>query len=163
MRGTRDCGRKPAHDLRTALAVCALAALSGCGGDPPEGGKELPRSSASGKVTFDGQPIPAGSVTFMHADSGTYANYPFEDGEYESTSGDGPVIGKNTVIVVGMDQPNGTPMWGGTWSREVEITGDAFEQDFDVKKSETKPYVAPKPVNDPGSAGDGEEKPIYEQ
>jgi hypothetical protein len=145
------------------LGACLLATFSGCGQEPAEGGKDHPRASASGKVTFDGQPIPSGSVTFMHAESGTYANCPIEDGEYESESGDGPIIGKNTVTVVGVDGPNGTQLWGGAWSQQVDITGDTFEQSFDVKKSETKPYVAPKPVNDPGSAGDGEEKPIYEQ
>lgn len=144
-----------------APALFLLAALSGCSSDPGEGSQERARTSASGTAMFDGKPIPSGSVTFLHTESGTYANCPIHDGKYASVSGEGPVIGSNLTSVVGLQEPHGTPLWGGVWSQQVEITSDSFKQNFDIKPADTKPYVAPKPVNDPGSAGD-EDKPLYE-
>lgn len=154
-------GRIAQMELGCLILAGAISGLSGCG-DAPAGSKERQRASASGKVTFDGQPIAAGGVGFQHSESGNSVSCLITNGTYESASGEGPFLGKNTVTVSGSDGPNGTPLWSGAWSREVEITGDTFAQDFDVKKSDTKPYKPPKagPV-DPGAAGD-EEKPLNE-
>lgn len=130
-----------------------LIGTSGCGA-APAGGNARPQATASGKVTFDGQPVPSGSIAFRHEESGNTAECMISDGAYESESGAGPLIGKNTVSIVGLDGPGGKPLWGGAWSREVDVQGDTFTQDFDVKKSETKKV---KVIDD-----EGEEKPLYE-
>jgi hypothetical protein len=138
------------------LGAAMLAGVSGCSSDPAEGGKDNPRASASGSVTFNGQPIPAGSVTFTHLDSGTYSTCPIDDGTYENESGDGPLIGKNVVTVVGLEAAGGKPQWSGAWSKEVDIAGDTFEQNFEVQSDEVKPY---KDLNQPGEVD--EDAPLY--
>jgi hypothetical protein len=140
------------------VAALCVPVISGCSGSSAEGNVEQNRASASGKATFKGAPIPAGSVVFLHVDSGTYSNCPISDGSYESESGDGPVHGKNTVNIVGLEGENGKPLWSGVWSHEVTVEGDDFSQDFDVKAEEVKPY---KEVRKPDEVN--EDAPLYEQ
>jgi hypothetical protein len=91
-------------------ACCALACcLPGCGGAPAEKGVK-PRVEASGKVTFDGQPIPAGTVTFLNHESGNSAECPISDGVYECDSDAGPNPGRNTVMVVAKESETSNPM-----------------------------------------------------
>lgn len=135
------------------LFVSSAAGLGGCGGATGEGATDHPRASASGTVTFDGKPVPAGSVQFTHLDTGIYSNCPIDEGTYENESGQGPVIGKNTVTITGLDGENGKQLWSGAWSREVDVTGEAFEQNFEVKADEVQPYK---------DIGMDEEKPLYE-
>ena len=144
------CGRW--HCAAIWLGTSILMAATGCGGDPGEGAKENPRASAYGSVKFDGNPIPSGSVVFTHPETGNQSVCPIEDGTYENESGDGPVIGKNMVNIIGMDGPDGKSLWSGTWSREVTIEGDSFEEEFEVKQDEVKPYKV---------TGMDEEAPLY--
>lgn len=79
--------------MRFALlvAVPLLAAL-GCGG-----GAEPTRYVVSGSVTYGGQPVPKGFVTFEPDDSqgnsGPGGGAPIENGRYRTTSEAGVVGG----------------------------------------------------------------------
>jgi hypothetical protein len=60
--------------LRAAAAAAALFAAAGCGGGT---------GSVSGEVTYDGQPVKTGYVSFTPADGkGTAAAGPITDGRY---------------------------------------------------------------------------------
>jgi hypothetical protein len=120
------------------LVAAVLAGASGCG-ETGAGAVKRPRAAASGKVEFDGKPIPAGSVVFLHLDSGIYSTCPISNGSYKSVRGDGPIAGKNVVSVIGLEAADGKPLWGGAWSREVEVQGATFHEDFKVKPDDVKP------------------------
>lgn len=148
----RWMGRVPVGGIMSILGALVLAAACGCGGAAGEGSVDNPRASASGTVTFDGKPIPSGSVQFTHLDTGIYSNCLIDGGTYKSERGAGPVIGRNTVTISGLDGVNGKPLWSGPWAREVQITGDSFEQNLEVKADEVKPYK---------DIGMDEENPLY--
>ncbi len=67
------------------LACAASSAIIGCGGESVPAGRE--RVSAYGKVSFDGKPVPAGSVSFLHTASGNSGYCPIVNGEYEEEDG----------------------------------------------------------------------------
>ena len=56
----------------------------------------------------------------------------------------------------GLESEGGKPQWSGVWSQQVEVTGETFEQTFDVKETEVKPY---KPLLKEGEAD--EDAPLY--
>jgi hypothetical protein len=89
------------HYNRTAWVALAALAVTGCGGDG------LDRYPVSGTVTFDGKPVEFGAIFFeptMSAGAIAPTVYlPVRDGKYDA--GDkGPVKGKYTVTVGGMDE-----------------------------------------------------------
>jgi hypothetical protein len=144
--GARCCGL-----LLTAVIV---AGLTGCaGGDAGELAEDHQRATASGAVKFKGQPIPAGSVVFTNHETGIQSTCPISEGAYESESGAGPVYGKNTVNIVGLESEGGKHQWSGKWSRDVTIDAETFQQDFEVKEEEVQPYK---------DIGMDEEAPLYE-
>lgn len=124
--------RMAAPGLSLLLACC----LSGClgGVEPPK----TPRVDASGKVDFDGQPLPAGTVTFLHHDTGHMAICMIKDGYYESESGEGPNPGTNTVTIMGKETADGYPMWQRPWTKDVQVGEEDFAEDFSIKSSEVK-------------------------
>lgn len=149
-----SCGvrfRRAARAVR-GLAVLAVVAISGCGGEKGELSSEYQRAAASGSVKFKGQPIPAGTVVFTNVENGIQSTCPIDDGEYESASGDGPVYGKNTVNVIGLEAEGGKALWSGVYNRDVTISGDSFQQEFDVKEDEVQPFK---------DIGMDEEAPLY--
>jgi hypothetical protein len=94
---------------RTAVTLLALLALAaGCG---PGHGMDLGR--VRGKVTFRGEPVRYGFITFMpDADAGTIGPPAMstisEDGSYALTTqdaDDGTVVGSHRVAIIALD-PN---------------------------------------------------------
>jgi len=59
------------------LALCAV--LSGCGGPKYKGDKQYP---LAGDVTFDGQPVDLGSISFMPQGKGRSTGGVIKDGKY---------------------------------------------------------------------------------
>ncbi len=113
-----------------------LLTLAGCGGGGSDG---KPRASASGKAMFDGKPIPAGFVVFTHKDSGTVASCPISEGEYSSVSGEGPLIGANTVTISALDKVDGQPLFGGGKTIEVNVEASGYTGDVTVAADEVLP------------------------
>lgn len=109
----------------SAVAVVlsiALAMVSGCNSHDPDRPK---LGKVSGKVTYKGQPVTKGSVTFTPAsgkggETGQVASGQIEpDGSYELTTfntGDGAILGQHIVTVqalvgdsdAGKMKPDGT-------------------------------------------------------
>ena len=123
----------------TALYL-AVFAVSGCGGS--DGKPSKPRATASGKATFDGKPIPAGFVTFIHKESGTSASCPISEGEYESVSGEGPLIGDNAVTVSALDKVDGQPLFGGGKPMDVKVEASGYTGDVTLTAEDVKPVAA---------------------
>jgi len=119
------------------LACAAFSAVIGCGGESVPAGRE--RMSASGKVTFEGNPVPAGGVLFMHKESGNNGYCTIVNGAYTEEDGQGPVVGENTVTVTGLDMVDGKPLWGGSYSKDVTITKDGFKEDFAIVAADVQP------------------------
>ncbi|MEX1231190.1 MAG: hypothetical protein WEB58_13170 [Planctomycetaceae bacterium] len=102
---------------RLAPALCGLLILSifGCGG---EEGRGLPKSPVSGKVTFNGETLPDGTITFIHQ-SGDISAVSFgADGLYQLDVAEG----KNEILVKSADiTGGGTAGADGNRSEGMEI------------------------------------------
>lgn len=128
------------------LLAGLLSSLSwGCGA-ADEGPK---RYQISGKVTYDGKPIPKGKIYFepdsSQGNSGPQAGADIVDGEYETPTGKGVVGGPHRVRITGTDGvetqmegellPDGKPLFA-----PYETTYDFPKEDgahsFEVPKSE---------------------------
>lgn len=123
------------------VVACLALGLSGCGGAAGDG-KASPRVNASGKAEVDGKPIPAGTVTFLHIETGNMAVCPINGGRYASESGQGPNPGINSVIIDARETADGNPMWAKNWTEQnVQVADGAdFTKDFNVTGSEMKPF-----------------------
>ena len=75
--------------------VLAVAASIGCG--PPE----AERASVKGKVSYQGNPIADGSITFFPsgATKGKPAGTEIVNGEYTLSAADGPLVGEARVEI----------------------------------------------------------------
>ena len=80
--------------MKTYYALLLLCAL-GCGG----GGAD--RASVAGTVTYEGQPIAAGSIAFIPVDaaSGPTAGATIENGRYTIDAAQGPAPGAHRVEI----------------------------------------------------------------
>lgn len=130
-----------------ALTVMVLG-MMGCGT-----GEEGPaRYPVSGSVTYDGQPVPRGTVAFepdsSKGNNGPAVVAPIQDGRYETASGAGTVGGPHLVRIEGFDGqpttlPDGMAMPDGKklfpdFSTTAELPNEAATQDFDVPVSTPK-------------------------
>ena len=95
--------------VRLAAALCSVAllmGLPGCSG----GAKQAATGKVSGKVTYEGKPVEAGSITFIPISEGTSADTGVaikpaggtikSDGSYVLTTyqdGDGAVVGRHKI------------------------------------------------------------------
>lgn len=121
-----------------SAGLAMLALVAGCGGGGgAEGGR--PRASASGKVSFDGKPVPAGFVVFTHTESGSTSECPITEGEYESESGKGPIVGDNTVAVTALDKVDGNPLFGGSKPTSVKVEAGGYTGDFNIAAADVSP------------------------
>jgi hypothetical protein len=99
-------GRHRVYSLLSAT-VSGLMVM-GCSGAPAD---DLPREAIAGKVTMDGQPLPAGTILFSpagkQADAVASATGPIENGEFSIPRERGPVPGDYKVSISHTDQPEG--------------------------------------------------------
>jgi hypothetical protein len=139
------------------LVVVGLLGLSAAG--PAGCGSDRPKTAVvKGKVTFNGKPVPHGTVLFVPVTPGTSATGEIgPDGTYSLTTfkkGDGALLGKHKVVVVAMDEkPGAPPVEGylpppivpdkysspGTTDLEAEVREGENKMDFDLKGALYKP------------------------
>lgn len=123
----------------------------GCGGGAPSG---PPRFDVQGAISFDGQPIQAGEITFVpdtsKGNSGPAANAKIENGRYTTVGrSKGVVGGPHRVRVIGFDGnakpeeelPFGMPLF------------PEYEMSFDLPKSATGDAPASLEIAVPKEAG----------
>jgi hypothetical protein len=97
----------------------------------------------SGKVTFQGKPIPAGWISFTpEAGKGAVRVCQIKDGVYDSSTGGDPAgihPGKNLVKIAGFDGKV-VPLWG-----QGKQIFNPIDDTFDVPLgSSTKDWVIPE-------------------
>jgi hypothetical protein len=90
-----------AKPLRRAavVVVAALIVLAGCGDKKPK------TAVVQGKVTYNGKPVPNGTINFIPADGPAATGEIGPDGSYRLTThkkGDGAVLGTHKVVIVAM-------------------------------------------------------------
>jgi hypothetical protein len=119
--------------LLGGAAVLALAA--GCSSEPP-------MAQISGTVTFNGQPVPAGWISFTpDATKGTVRVCQIKDGVYDSSKEGQPGVfpGKNLVKIAGFDGKK-IPLWG-----QGKQIFNPVDETFDVPAgTSTKDWVIPE-------------------
>jgi len=77
-------------------ALFCIGFITGCGG---ETGPE--RAEVEGEVTFDGQPVELGTISFESQDAkGSSAGGTIKDGRYHIPADKGPTIGRFKVKIV---------------------------------------------------------------
>jgi hypothetical protein len=85
----------------TVAVLLALVTLAGCGDGGPA------RFEVSGKVTYDGKPVPAGFIVFIPEDakgnSGPATTAGIEDGQFRTLPGKGTIGGPHIAAVYGFD------------------------------------------------------------
>jgi hypothetical protein len=119
-----------------AAVLLAIAFTAGCGDGGPK------RYRVSGKITANGQPIPAGVIFFdpdiMQGNDGPQGFASIKDGVYDtSETGRGAVGGPHIARVQGFDGKPGEElplgrMIYGEHEFRVDLPKEPFTKDFDL-------------------------------
>ena len=89
--------------VAAALVLIAVAAITGCGDDGPQ------RVQVSGEVSYNGQPVPVGTIVFTpdasKGNSGPQGAAAIRNGKYDTAADDGrnPVAGPTIVEISAYD------------------------------------------------------------
>ena len=128
--------------LSVPLAAFAFALVAaGCGGD---GSNRM-----SGKVTFNGKPVPAGKIYFTpdgsKGNSGPAGYAEIKDGEYDTSTGKGSVKGAVIVAIEGIDPGQAGAKEKGDTSGEATVKSlfGRYETKLDVTGATTKDFEVP--------------------
>jgi hypothetical protein len=146
---------------RVAVATLAVCLLAGCGG---EDGYDV-----SGKVTFQGNPVPAGQIYFTPDDSkgnsGATGYADIKDGEYDTAAEGGkPTAGGPMIVriegqdpsVPGEQQPGSAPgevtikTLFPTYETTAELPKEDATQNFDVPAEAAQRKDQPERPNTTG-------------
>jgi len=131
--------RFPSAAVWVVLCLLLPSGFVGCSGAEVDMGKN-PRITASGNIEFDGQPVLAGTVSFMNIETGYTADCKISGGSYESGSSDGPNPGENLVMVDAREKADGYSMWSTSWTKKVMVDESGFSEDFSITSDEVQPF-----------------------
>jgi hypothetical protein len=127
------------------VASLVLLVIAGCGGDKDTGPE---RYGVSGTVTFDGKPVPHGTIIFSpdssKQNSGPQGMAEINDGAFDTAKdGRGMVGGPHLVTISGLERaPTGAddaprPLFV-EHTTKVDLPKEPSTQTFDVPKSAAK-------------------------
>ena len=135
--------------------LAALVATAGCGG-----GEGPARYDVSGSVTYDGQPIPVGSITFLpdkaKGNNGAPGFAKIKEGKYDTRrEGKGPIGGPHVIEISGSDGVKPTDVLQGKSAdtprgKSADVPQGrplfpAYRTTLDLpKKAATQDFVVPK-------------------
>lgn len=126
--------------LASGIAVVAAFGLPGC----RPAAKGPARHAVSGRITFGGEPVPAGTIAF-EPDASAGNNGPagygdIKDGGYVTQGRFGAVGGPHIVRIEGFAKPDPanldaspTPLFR-EYTTKIDLPREATKQDFDVPK-----------------------------
>lgn len=136
---------------RIALVVVSMAVVGvGCRPTGPA------RYDVSGTVTYDGQPVPVGTITFVPANgnAGPGGSTGIEAGRFDTAStGKGPTGGPHVAMITGFDGKTiggiekvqeGSPLFI-DYREDVDLPKEATIRDFNVPASARLKPTAPPP------------------
>jgi len=116
------------------LVALACGSLLGCGG-----GTKLNR--VSGRVTFNGQPVPAGKIYFTpdaaKGNSGPAGFADIKDGAYDTSAAGGQGVAPGPVAVR-IEGTDGSKALFVGYQTSVELPQGSSTQDFEVPSSAAK-------------------------
>jgi hypothetical protein len=119
----------------TVLAVLVLLPVAGCGSSAGPGPSSV--VPARGKVTYKGQPLTQGDISFEPTDIGRPANGSIQaDGTFVLTTfkqGDGAVAGTHRVSVTGNNKVPAKYRNSSSSKTEVEVKAGTSEYPVDFK------------------------------
>ncbi|MFM9962748.1 MAG: hypothetical protein ACKV2Q_16180 [Planctomycetaceae bacterium] len=104
---------------KLCLVVLAMMAL-GCGSEP------FQRGAVQGQITFDGQPVASGTITFVPigASPGASASGEVVEGQFRILAKQGPSVGIHRVEVLAVrnngQKEAGSPYPAGTMVDDIE-------------------------------------------
>jgi hypothetical protein len=129
---------------RILIAALAMCMIGGCGSSP-EG---PPRFQISGRVTFDGKPVPKGFISFepdtQAGNKGPGGGAPILNGQYKTERERGVVGGPHLVRIVGYGGVSETVE--GEQLADGKPLFETFETKFDFPKQHgTADFQVPKP------------------
>ena len=127
--------------LKSLTVIFAL--LGACWGCGTSGGANASLIPVKGKVTYKGQPLAQGSVTFEPQDSGKRATGKLQaDGTFVMSTykeGDGVIAGEHSVIITGVDKTLARDrafkkyMFRSYGALTAQVTPENTEFTFDLK------------------------------
>jgi hypothetical protein len=141
----------PALLVRIVPVLAGCLAL-GCGGDGTY--------RVSGKITFNGQPVPAGKIYFMpdgaKGNSGPTGFADIRDGSYDTAAagGRGAPSGPVIIAVEGIDPSGPPPKADPSGEVTAKVLFPRYELTADLPKS-----ASTKDIDVPASAAKGPTKP----
>ena len=126
------------------LGFVVLGLLSGCGPSLPEGPD---RFSVTGEATYDGNPIPKGTIYFEpdgeKGNSGPQSMAPIVEGKFTTPPGKGMIGGPHRIRIVGYDGvettmegevlPDGQPLFP-PYETTYDFPQEDTQQSFNVPK-----------------------------
>jgi hypothetical protein len=138
--------------VRTSVVAVSLTMALAVGCSKPQSGPA--RIAVTGKVTFDGQPVPRGTIAFepdsLAGNSGPGGYGTIVDGRFTTHPQMGPVGGAQKVRIAGFDGKataeliDGKPLFP-EYTTTVELPTKATTIDFDVPRA-----ASPRKATPPG-------------
>ncbi len=111
--------------LALGLLFCMLLVVSGCAGST--------RGAVQGKVTWDGDPLEEGEISFIPLDPklGPTAGAPIRRGEYAIDAARGPVAGKYRVQINAF-RKTGRKVWDGMGDEKAPAAQKNFVEEIEA-------------------------------
>jgi hypothetical protein len=109
--------------LSAILSTIVLMTVLGCSREP--------RTSISGNVTFDGQPLAVGQIVFEPMSAGRLGIAQISNGAYNMPAAQGPTAGKYVVRITA-NRPTGGKVKAGRGSDSATMV-DQYEQFIPAK------------------------------
>jgi hypothetical protein len=130
--------------IARATFLFIVLGIAGCGGGA------MPRYDLSGTVTYNGQPVPVGYMTFAPdeaaGNSGPATQADIRDGLYATRPGQGTIGGPHAVTIYGFDgkaivepdnpigRPMGTPLFSGLPAK-ADLPRESAIYDFPLHRN----------------------------
>jgi len=124
------------------VVIISCFYLQGCGNTDP-----YQRSTLSGKISLDGEPIGSGEVILIpdpaRGNSGPSVVAPISHGTYQSTAENGPVSGPTTVRIMGYSEKTDPKATDGSlrllidsYETSIEIPAGKATFDFELTRND---------------------------
>ena len=157
MSGRAGIGQRPRQRVRHVgvWGLLGVASIAACAGGCWRGSR-VERFDVSGSVTFGGEPVRVGTITFVpiKGTTGPGGSATIRDGSYDTAAGSsGPTAGPHMAVITGFDGKSAPGLEGQEGTMlfyehrvEVDVPRERTVRDFDVPAAaRVKPMPPPPP------------------